>query len=152
MDKEDRDAFNNLITATQEATNATMNLIDVIEVSKRKYHPFIWWLMETKDSMKFKNIRKYLNICWLIGCKEEFSDSGYSVCYCGKDSYYDYDSYNYGLLNVIRVSPRNIFSYIKEYIRESIRPYIRFCGDCGGIEYFFGKDFYEKHHKRCVPF
>ena len=100
-----------------------------------------------------KNIRKYIQVCWLIGCKEGFNDSGYSVCYCGKHSYYDYDDYNFGLLNwVFSGFDKYLFSGVKNHIEEILYPYIRFCSYCHKPDYFMGKNLYEKHHKDCLPF
>lgn len=98
-----------------------------------------------------KNIRKYMNICWLIGCQEEYDDSGYSVCYCGKHYYYDYDEVTIGLINIIRYYPEKTFSHMKEEFLKFLYPYVRFCYCCHKIEYWFGKDLSEKH-RDCLPF
>jgi len=98
-----------------------------------------------------KDIRKYVDICWLIGCKEEANDCGYSVCYCGKHSYYDYDDYNFGLIHIIRFYPKKTLKYLWEEATERLYPYVRFCSCCHKIEYWFGKDLYD-NHRDCLPF
>ena len=98
-----------------------------------------------------KNIRSYIKICWLIGCKEGFSDSGYSVCFCGKHSYYDYDDYSSGLIQIVRNYPEKTVSFLKEKIESWLYPYVRFCSYCHKVDYWFGKNLYEKHDE-CLPF
>ena len=100
-----------------------------------------------------KNIRKYIDICWLIGCKEDYGECGYSICYCGRGSYYDYDDYNYGLINWISSGfDKYLFKGLQNHIDELLYPYIRFCSYCHKPDYFMGINLYEKYHKNCLPF
>jgi len=96
-----------------------------------------------------KSLRRIIPICWLIGCDETFNDSGYSVCSCGRHSYYDYYDYKFGLINKIKYVLKEFKSNLVFRFHNFFGIFI-LCTWCHKPEYFLKKKI--GNHEDCLPF
>jgi len=84
-----------------------------------------------------------MNICWLIGHRESFNDSGYPVCSCGAHSYYSPNDWMWlGIIGYISIP--------SQMVKEILKKHFKLCYGCNKLRTIFGKDIGK--HSECFPF